>query len=171
MDLDSWVRHRAMIMAASGAVPPSELRPPPHLHGGSAASQSSPFPGLSRLSAKVSKFIVHWTIENHYPMVYPRRRYVSIIYSVALRSILVSQSTEEACAEKREESMMPYFRESEHSSTTRHKLVVYSVCCCLARSNLPICVRSLSFFPAAAPCAERATVATPALSALVVLEF
>lgn len=60
MDLDGWVRHRAMVMAASDVIPPSELRPPPHVvlsadanfrAGGGAPS--SELPGLSRFSAKV----------------------------------------------------------------------------------------------------------------------
>ena len=54
MDLDGWVRHRATLMAASDAVPPAELRPPPL-----AFAASPPLPGLSRLSAKVILSLCH----------------------------------------------------------------------------------------------------------------
>lgn len=54
MDLDGWVRHRATLMAASDAVPPAELRPPPLAF----AASPPPLPGLSRLSAKVTDSLV-----------------------------------------------------------------------------------------------------------------
>eukprot|EP00752_Nemacystus_decipiens_P006302 g5682.t1 len=52
--MDSWVRHRATIMAASEAVPPAELVTPPVIVSGPAA----PLPGLSRISAKVCTILL-----------------------------------------------------------------------------------------------------------------
>lgn len=68
MDIDGWVRHRAMVVAASEAVPPAELLrplPPPQaavagvhssnsaVAGAAPAALPAPLPGLSRLAAKV----------------------------------------------------------------------------------------------------------------------
>lgn len=64
MNLDSWVRQRAMLMAASDAVAPNfaeELAPqlpPQQLHRSILSEEETlhhGLPGLSRLSAQVNK--------------------------------------------------------------------------------------------------------------------